>query len=160
MFVTCSHVLMVYGAAAHIDAFDPQFTAGFRVDHLPYERYGDNQLFFPELQLSPRFTADDPQQFSTGVIVEQSKSCITLYQGGKLKHTNSIIDVITIDGHDVYAPGIALVQKKGLLIRDGLRRSICKRFLLSGVGLGSSGVFAIGFNSRPMYTSPLPPPEP
>jgi hypothetical protein len=60
------------------------------------------------------FTAHDPQQLFTGVIVEQSKGCITLYQGGKLMHTNSITDVTTIDGHDVYAPGIALVQKRGL----------------------------------------------
>lgn len=80
MFVTCGYVLIGYGAAAHIDAFDSQFTVGFRVDCLPYEKPRDNQLFFPELQLLPVFTAQDPQQVCTGVIVEQSKGCITLYK--------------------------------------------------------------------------------
>jgi hypothetical protein len=108
--VARGYVLMGYGAAAHVDSFDPHFTAGFSIDRLPHERSGDNQLFFPELYLH----TTQQKGLAKGVIVEQSKGCITLYQGGKLMHTNSITDMTTIDGRAVYAPGIALVQKKGL----------------------------------------------
>jgi hypothetical protein len=134
---------MGYGAAAHADSFDPHFTAGFSIDRLPHERSGDNQLFFPELYLH----TTQQKGLAKGVIVEQWKGCITLYQGGKLMHTNSITDMTTIDGRAVYAPGIALVQKKGLFGKRRIENQDLQMVPTIWNRFKSYWVFAIGFRS-------------
>jgi hypothetical protein len=103
-FVACGYVLQGYAATAHVDQFDPHFTAGFRLARFDHELAGDNQLFFPEL------VNIDTEQ--TGVVVQQTAGTITLYQGGHLMHTNSITD--QSNQSKLCAPGIALVQKQQL----------------------------------------------